>query len=66
MREEEIEKIRVDRETEEWKKSGLLRAKMLKSIEEVMEKVEVLIDTHFFNEFYETKSSFFSEARAGK
>ena len=36
-----------------------LRAKRLKSIEEVMEEVEVLIDTHFFNEFYGTKSALF-------
>ena len=59
IREDEIEKIRVDRETEEREKSVLLGAKRLKSIEEVMEEVEVLIDTHFFNEFYGTKSSTF-------
>ena len=59
MREEEMEKIRVDGESEEREKSVLLRAKRLKSIEEVMEEVEVLIDTHFFNEFYGTKSALF-------
>ena len=59
IREDEIEKIRVDRETEEREKSVLLGAKRLKSIEEMMEEVEVLIDTHFFNEFYRTKSSVF-------
>ena len=59
MREEEIEKIRGDREIEEREKSLLLRAKRLKSIEEVLEEVEVLIDTRFFNEFYGTKSSMF-------
>ena len=37
----------------------MLRAKRLKSIEEVLEDVEVIIDTHFFNEFYKTKSSQF-------
>ena len=37
----------------------MLRAKRMKSIEEVVEEVEVLIDTHFFNEFSETKSSQF-------
>ena len=31
----------------------------MKSIIDVLEEVEVLIDTHFFNEFYETKSSMF-------
>ena len=31
----------------------------MKSIEEVVEEVEGLIDTHFFNEFSETKSSQF-------
>ena len=59
MREEEIEKIRGDREIHEHEKSQLLRAKRLKSIEEVLEEVEVLIDTRFFNEFYGTKSSIF-------
>ena len=29
----------------------------MKSIDDVLEEVEVLIDTHFFNEFSETKSS---------
>ena len=31
----------------------------MKSIADVLEEVEVLIDTHFFNEFYGTKSSIF-------
>ena len=31
----------------------------MKSIAEVLEEVEVLVDTHFFNEFSETKSSLF-------
>ena len=31
----------------------------MKSIAEVLEEVEVLIDTHFFNQFSETKSSLF-------
>ena len=31
----------------------------MKSIVDVLEEVEVLIDTHFFNEFYDTKSSIF-------
>ena len=37
----------------------MIRAKRAKSIDEVLEEVEVLIDTHFFNEFSETKSSMF-------
>ena len=40
-------------------KVQLLRAKRMKSIEEVLEEVSVLIDTHFFNEFTGTKSSTF-------
>ena len=34
-------------------------AMKMKSITEVIEEVGVLIDTHFFNEFSETKSSSF-------
>ena len=37
----------------------MLRAKRIKSIEDVLEEEVVLIDTHFFNEFSETKSSQF-------
>ena len=59
MKNDEMEKIKCEREIEELEKSVLLRAKRLKSIEEVMEEVEVLIDTHFFNEFYGTKSALF-------
>ena len=36
-----------------------MKVKRFQSIEEVLEEVEVLIDTHFFNEFYESKSSLF-------
>ena len=59
VREDEMEKIREDREIEEREKSQLLGAKKAKSIADVLEEVEVLIDTHFFNEFYDTKSSTF-------
>ena len=59
MREEEIEKVRLDREIRESEKAKMLRAKKTKSIEEVVEEVEVLIEMHFFNEFCETKSSAF-------
>ena len=59
IREEEIEKIRCDREIEEREKSQLLGAKKMKSIADVLVEVEVLIDIHFFNEFHETKGSMF-------
>ena len=59
---EEIENIRGDREVEEREKSRLLGAKRLKSIADVLEEVEVLIDTHFFNEFYDMKSSIFPKS----
>ena len=36
---------------EESQKTQVLRAKRRKSIDEVLEEVDVLIDTHFFNEF---------------
>ena len=56
---EEIEKIRCDREIEEREKSQLLGAKNMESIADVLEEVDVLIDTHFFNEFHDTKGSIF-------
>ena len=37
----------------------MLRARRRKSIDDVLEEVEVLIDSHFFNEFEEIKSSSF-------
>ena len=59
MRDEEIERIRLDKEIQESEKNQMLRAKRMKSIEDVLEEVEALIDTHFFNDFSETKSSTF-------
>ena len=56
LRYEEIEKIRGDREIEEREKTEVLRSQRMKSLAEFLEEVEVLIDTHFFNEFSETKS----------
>ena len=49
IREDQMEKFRCDREIDEREKSLLLGAKKMKSIAEVLEEVEVLIDTHFFN-----------------
>ena len=43
----------------ESEKAEMLRAQKLKSINEVLEEVGVLIDTLFFNQFSETKSSRF-------
>ena len=40
-------------------KVELLRAKMLKSVDDVLEEVGVLIATHFFSGFTVTKSSTF-------
>ena len=59
MREEEIHTIRQNAEIEEREKKDTLRPKMMQSIADVIEEVEVLIDIHFFNEFSETKSSLF-------
>ena len=58
-REEEMEVIRKNGEIEEGEKIQMLRVKKTKNIQEVLEEVEVLIDTHFFNCFRETKSSTF-------
>ena len=59
IREKEMDMIRQNGELDDHEKSLMLRAKRMTSIEDVLVEVEVLIDTHFFNEFYETKSSSF-------
>ena len=59
MRDEEIERIRLDTEIQESEKNQMLRGKRIRSIDDVLEEVEALIDTHFFNDFSETKSSAF-------
>ena len=59
IRNNEIERIRLDNGIQEGEKHQMLRAKRMNSISEVLEEVEVLIDTHIFNEFSETKSSGF-------
>ena len=58
-RDQEINATKQNDQVGEKEKTDVLRAKRTRSIEEVLEEVEVLIDTHFFNEFYETKSSLF-------
>ena len=57
MREDEMEEIKRNEEMEAREKDRMMNAKKLKSIAEVLEEVEVLIDTHFFDEFSKTKSS---------
>ena len=59
IREEEMEKIRLEGQMDESVMRETLKALRMKSIADVLEEVEVLIDTHFFNEFAETKSSMF-------
>ena len=58
LRDEEVEQVKGNREMEE-EKVQVLQAKRAKCIAEALEEVEVLIDTHFFNEFWKTKSSWF-------
>ena len=59
IREDEIAAKRRNGEIEEQEMNQMLRTKRTKSIEDVLAEVEVLIDTHFFNEFMRTKSSSF-------
>ena len=59
LREGEMDNIRRNDVNEENERSQVLRAKRAKSIEEAVEEVDVLIDTHFFNDFSMTKSSSF-------
>ena len=54
-----MDRNRADTKMGEREKSEMLKAWRVKSIEEVVKEVEVLIDTYLFNEFSETKSSEF-------
>ena len=51
-----MDQIKQNDGMDEREKDQILQAKRLKSIDDVLEEVGVLIDTHFFNEFTETKS----------
>ena len=51
MRDDKIEALRKNCEIEERERDNIRRTKRAKSIADVLEEVEVLIDTHFFNEF---------------
>ena len=59
MRDEEMNDIKQNVDMDEMDKTQKLKAMKMKSIVDVMEEVEVLIDTHFFNEFFDIKSSLF-------
>ena len=59
MREDEIATIKQNEEIEECEKGHMIRAKKSKSIHDVLEEVELLIDAHFFDEFSGTKSASF-------
>ena len=54
LRDKEMDDIRQVNETEERMKKEMLQAMKIKSAADVLEEVEVVIDTHFFNEFSET------------
>ena len=59
IQEEDMEQVKRNGEMDEGGKDKILQAKRMKSIADILEDAGVLIDTHFFNEFYETKSSVF-------
>ena len=52
LREEEIDRIRLDDQIEDCEKNQMILSNRVKSVAEVLEDVEVLLDTNFFNEFY--------------
>ena len=58
LRDEEMNTIRQNGEMEVGEKNERMRMK-LKSIDEVLEEVSVLIDTHFYNEYEGTESTCF-------
>ena len=59
LREEALSEIRQNDQIEEREKDRMLRTRRMMNIEEVLAEVEARIDTHFFNEFSQTKSSIF-------
>ena len=59
LRDEEIEKAGKDEQIEERAKKEKLQAMKMKSIDDVLEEVECVVDLHFFDEFCLTKSSSF-------
>ena len=59
MCKEEMEKMRNNGRMESREKDRLIQAKRMESIRDVIEDAEVIIDTHYFNEFSEANSSLF-------
>ena len=59
QRDGEMDSIRQNGEMEEHEKILALRSKKARSVEEVLEEVEILIDMHYFNEFSGARSSAF-------
>ena len=59
LREDELRVIEQNGEIESREKAQLIQAKRTKNIRDVIEDVEVLVDSHFFNMYSETKSSLF-------
>ena len=59
LRDEDMEAVKGNGEMDEREKSLLLGAKKMKSLDEVLGEVEVLIDTRFLNQFSEMKSTVF-------
>ena len=58
IRDEEIDRIRQDDLIEERAKSEKMKSVRYESIADVLEEVD-LIDTHFYVEFFKTKTSLF-------
>ena len=59
VRDEEMDHMGRNEETEERDMNQTLRVKKMKSIADVLEEVAVAINMHFFVEFSRTKSSTF-------
>ena len=59
LRERAMNEIRQNDQMEEREKEQTLRTRRMMSIKEVLDEVEVVIDTHFYDEFPKTNSSGF-------
>ena len=59
MKDGEMETIRQNESMDEREKDDILRAKKMKSVADILEEVDVLIDLHFYNEFSKIQSSLF-------
>ena len=54
-----MENIRQNQAMDDREKNQMLQAKNMKSIANVLQEVEAVIDIHFFDEFLKTKASTF-------